>query len=79
MDPTACWERMLDAFEAREFDEAAAAAEDLLEWMRRGGFAPLQISNRTMPREFDLLAATAVCRAVLESWENDPASQLAES
>jgi hypothetical protein len=40
MDPTACFHRFLDAEDLGQRDEARAAAQDLVDWLRRGGFEP---------------------------------------
>lgn len=40
MDPKACLERMLHALLAEDYDEAHNAADDLVNWLERGGFAP---------------------------------------
>ena len=40
MDPTACLERILHAISIRDTDELVYAAQDLADWMVRGGFAP---------------------------------------
>jgi hypothetical protein len=40
VDPQATWERWLRAIEANDEDEAREAAEDLLGWLRAGGFKP---------------------------------------
>ena len=40
MDPQATWRRMIDAYAIRDFETAQEAAEDLRNWLRRGGFPP---------------------------------------
>ena len=40
MDPDACLSMILDCVAAEEWTEAAQHAEDLREWMRKGGFPP---------------------------------------
>ncbi len=40
MDPTAKWERIVAACNNGDMEEAAAAALDLGEWRRKGGFRP---------------------------------------
>jgi hypothetical protein len=40
MDPDATIERLVDALEHRDQEEAVAALDDLVKWMQRGGFAP---------------------------------------
>ena len=40
MDPDACFLELLDAVSSNDRDEAHAHADDLLNWLDRGGFAP---------------------------------------
>jgi hypothetical protein len=40
MDPQACWQRIFDAFEEQNQDEALDACEDLAKWIRKGGTMP---------------------------------------
>jgi hypothetical protein len=40
MDPDATWELMLTAYQESNWDEAVEHAEDILAWLRRGGFPP---------------------------------------
>lgn len=40
MDPNACLRRFLDALNERDHREAREAHNDLLIWLRRGGFEP---------------------------------------
>jgi hypothetical protein len=40
MDPNVCLDRILAALENKDFGEADEAAEDLIQWLRRGGFTP---------------------------------------
>lgn len=40
MDPNACWKRLCDALREGDTEEAANAAEDLAEWIKKGGFLP---------------------------------------
>lgn len=40
MDPTACLDRVLTAFDDGEYEEAQNAASDLRGWLGRGGACP---------------------------------------
>jgi hypothetical protein len=40
MDPTACWFRLLSAVSTNDPEEAYYAAEDLRQWVRKGGPYP---------------------------------------
>ena len=40
MDPNACFQLILDALETHDTDEARDHADDLRNWLRRGGFMP---------------------------------------
>ena len=60
MDPKACWQRIVDAANVGDWDEAALAANDLYQWLMRGG------SRDGLPPLFtiDLLGFEQVCRAI---------------
>lgn len=40
MDPKACLNRMIDALDNGDIEEADYAGRDLHEWIRKGGFFP---------------------------------------
>ena len=40
MDPQACWQRILEAFEDGDQAEVDEAMRDLWDWCSSGGFAP---------------------------------------
>lgn len=40
MDPDACLRRFLEACQDKDKEEAIASLEDLLEWLKRGGYLP---------------------------------------
>jgi hypothetical protein len=63
MDPTACWIELSDLVKDALWDEAKHKAEDLLNWLEKGGFPPIITGIRC----FDILSAKATCRAIA-SW-----------
>lgn len=40
MDPNACFEGMLDTFQCCDYELGAERAQDLLDWLGKGGFMP---------------------------------------
>lgn len=65
MDPTETFNAMMEAFSLGLHDEASESANDLAEWLNRGGFPPvLHISTDGM-KVFvvDEQLAREVCRA----------------
>ncbi len=40
MDPNACFQLILNALETHDTDEVREHADDLRNWLRRGGFMP---------------------------------------
>jgi hypothetical protein len=40
MDPDACWRDLVEAIQESDYKTAGERAEDLLGWMKRGGFPP---------------------------------------
>jgi hypothetical protein len=65
MDPQAAWQRMLDAYASQNWREATEAAEDLLTWLRGGGFPPQTLSSRSMDDLWNRTLAEAACRFVI--------------
>jgi len=61
MDPNACLERLLDAVETNDSEEAVEAARDLLGWMARGG-APPTVGGEMTPRLVADLAMMVLSR-----------------
>ena len=84
MDPTAAFNAMMDDFALGKYEEAAEHANDLAEWLNKGGFPPpLQVStdgeivfslSDQLAREF----CRASCRLVLDQHEAgcDPSPNL---
>ena len=56
MDPNACFRLILDALESHDQDEVREHADDLRNWLRRGGFMPT-----IQPHELEFLL-TCACR-----------------
>ena len=66
MDSNAAWNDLAEAYEeALEnpdlWEAACQKAEDLLQWIKRGGFPP----DGTGVKSFDRLVAMKACEAVL--------------
>ena len=57
MDPNACFQLILDALETDDPDEAREHADDLRNWLRRGGFMPT-----IQPHELEFLLTCACHR-----------------
>lgn len=64
MDPQAAWAAMIEAVVADKWGDASEAADNLLEWLTRGGFPPTITGHRV----FDAMVAQATCRRVSE-WD----------
>jgi hypothetical protein len=43
MDPNACLARVLEAVRTRDSDELRTAANDLADWLDKGGFQPIAL------------------------------------
>ena len=65
MDPQAAWNRLLDAYSARDPVDAKDAADDLLVWLRSGGFPPQTLPNLPMDDAWNRTLAHAACRFVI--------------
>lgn len=66
MDPQATWEELLSAYSTQQFDDATQAAENLSQWLKRGGFPPLTNSLIAPGDELHRVIAQAVIERVLE-------------
>jgi hypothetical protein len=62
MDPTACFEHLAELIQDSEWEEAKEAADDLLTWLGKEGFAPT-ITGKPL---FDKLVAESVCQRIQE-------------
>jgi len=49
MDPQACWDQLLAAYGAGEWDQIEERATDLLMWLDRGGFRPNRLARLFRP------------------------------
>lgn len=65
MDPQATWEELLHCYTERRFEEAVEAAENLHQWLKRGGFAPQTLDVIAIDDELHRVTALAVIRHVL--------------
>lgn len=64
MDPDAAFSLLKDQIENAEWHETAETAENLLEWLAKGGFPPKVTNSRAVDR----VIAESTCRAVA-AWE----------
>jgi hypothetical protein len=73
MDPQTAWRRMLDACSRQDGSDATAAAEDLLSWLRGGGFPPQTLPDRRMDDAFNRVMASAACQFMLSRFSSETA------
>lgn len=68
MDPQATWQRLIDAYATGDFETTREAAEDLLAWLRRGGFPPQVLPDPwQMDKCWNRTLAQAACRFILSA------------
>lgn len=65
MDPQATWNEMLDRYNRKQSEEALSAAENLLQWLQRGGFPPTITAQVSAGDELHRVIAWAVVQHVL--------------
>lgn len=65
MDPQATWEELLRCYGEQHFEEAVAAAENLNQWLQRGGFPPRTTELVAAGDELQGVIARAVIQHVL--------------
>lgn len=66
MDPQACWDQLLAAYAAGEWDQIEERATDLLAWLDRGGFPPTIIRQPELDAYWNHALARAGCVHALE-------------
>lgn len=64
MDPHVAWLLLKEQIESEQWHEAAETAENLLDWLSKGGF-PAKITHS---QTFDRIICESTCRAVC-AWE----------
>lgn len=73
MDPNACYQDLIEALLAQEWDTAVALAEDLLAWVDQGGFEPATVSLPLDVTQLDFHAQRYGSAAVLRDYSPDGA------
>ena len=64
MDPQQTWANMLDALKRKAWNDAKELADDLYEWVRRGGFPPVTVGDEALGRQWHKTIALFTCLAV---------------
>ena len=66
MDPTASWEELSRAIAGDNWPVASILADEILAWLRKGGFPP-RISG---VEQFDRIVARSMCESIA-AWKCD--------
>lgn len=66
MDPQQTLIDMLDALNRNEYEEAIELAEALLEWLRKGGFPPIVVGEKSLDIVWHREIACLICRCVTD-------------
>jgi hypothetical protein len=66
MDPQACWDQLLAAYAAGDWEQIEERATDLLAWLDRGGFPPAIIRQPEIGSDWNVALARAGCFHALE-------------
>lgn len=64
MDPQVTWDQLLEAIAGKDLEAAEIHAENLTQWLTKGGFAP-QVFSRLLTEAWDRQVCLYVCRRVL--------------
>ena len=64
MDPRQTWADMLDALQRNRWDDAKELADALYEWIRKGGFPPVTIGDKSLGKNWHKTIASFACLAV---------------
>lgn len=80
MDPQATWDKLLQAWSKRHWEEVAELSESLLAWLGKGGFPPETNYPKELGADWDAAVALAACgfafcrsRQVLDNEHGIPA------
>ena len=65
MDPQATWQHMIDSYCEGDIAAATEAAEDLVDWLTRGGFPPQVLPDRPMNDGWNRNVAVSACRFII--------------
>lgn len=65
MDPQAIWNELQEAIQRHDAETTHDCARSLLNWLARGGFAPMTSDDPTMNADAHRQAALDCCRTVL--------------
>ena len=71
MDPQATWDQLLAAYVAGDWDVIEERANDLLEWLDRGGFPPKILQIEDIDPEWNSVLAQAGCHYALASVQGE--------
>ena len=66
MDPQATWNSLQKAYGRKDWQEAREFAQSLLDWLRRGGFAPFTGNGDPADMAEQRGNATRFCRLVIK-------------
>ena len=76
MDPQACWDQLLAAYAAGDWDQIEERATVLLAWLDRGGFPPTIIQQPDLDVDWNRVLARAGCTHALDvvqgQWSTKP-------
>ncbi len=65
MDPQTTWQLMLEAYCEGDMAAAMEAAEDLVNWLTRGGFPPQVLLGQPLDDDWNRTVAEAACRFII--------------
>ena len=65
MDPQQTWTDMLDALKQNDHDVANELAGALLEWLRKGGFPPIVVGDKSLGADWHRTIAAFICRSLV--------------
>jgi hypothetical protein len=65
MDPDETLRELLEALKQQYWNDVEASAENLLGWLRKGGFPPQTLGDKALGHEWHRAIAKLVCLAAL--------------
>lgn len=64
MDPQQTWTDMLEALERKQWEPAKELADSLYEWLKKGGFPPTTVGDKSLGKRWHAAVAQFICLAV---------------
>jgi hypothetical protein len=76
MDPQAAWDKLLEAYAEKDWDQVTDLATGLLAWLDRGGFPPRAVAGVELGQDFDRAISRFGCAYAIAVATKETLSEL---